>query len=238
MTLAKSVERTSQGADFGRVRRLAGLGVIGVLTLAGCSRAVEGYCDWRLAAQHLDVTAASADPSVGQHYSARELDGLEGHAGAEITMGLTLAKPESAAAIELHGMRAPGGVCVRPNVHVRVGYGRIRVELANELPRDSCGYKEVLAHEMRHVAVYRSHLKRVEDEMGEALAKRLPEHKIYRFHSMEEAGHYFEDLQQDWLSPLSQELLASVTSEQAEIDSPEEYRRLSQACGKSLRAPP
>ena len=211
--------------------RILVLGFAASFLLSGCERAVERYCALRLAPAHYNVTVDELTPRTQQRYSASELDHLDEHPSNETTLGLTSAKSRSEAHITLHAVGAPGGgVCVRPDVSLALGYAGLRVDLARELRPNTCTYNQVLAHEMRHVGVYRSFLGEARTTLEAALEERLPRSRVYRFSSMTEAGAYFEKLQDEWLSPASLEVLDGVAARQAEVDTPEEYQRLSGAC--------
>jgi hypothetical protein len=204
------------------------------MTLAACGRPIDRYCDMRLKPGNLQVVPLEITPRIEQRYGVAALDRLSEHSASEITLGLTRAKSLAKVQIELHGLKVPGGVCVRPQVSMQVGYADVLVDLATELQPNTCPYNQVLGHEMRHVGVYRSFLATVQPEMVRLLNERLPAPRIYRFGSMAEAGEYFQNAQDQWMSPMAISALDEVASEQAEVDTPAEYQRLSNACGAEI----
>jgi hypothetical protein len=205
---------------------LVGLG----FGLSGCSRAVEEYCAARLPAGHEQVTAASVTYRVSQPYDAATLTGLREHPANETTMGLTSATSRAEVDVNLHGMSVPGGVCVRADIDVRLSYAPMNVYLARELVPGSCDYREILAHEMRHVGIFRDYIGGARQRVEATLRERLPAQRVYRFTSMDEAGKYFKDDQQNWIASAAQHELDGVARLQANIDTREEYLRLSRAC--------
>lgn len=184
----------------------------------------------RLASGRFALVTEEPNPRIQQRYSATELSRLDQHPSNETTFGLTSARSQAAVHIELHGIGIPGGVCVRPDVQMRLGYSEMRVDLARELEPNTCLYNEILGHEMRHVGAYRTYLPEAKSRLAAALNERLPAPRVLRFASMQEAGKYFEDLQDNWLSPLAVSTLDGVKEAQSAIDTPEEYARLSNAC--------
>lgn len=215
-----------------RARRIfaSGTGIAVLIGLAACQRIEERYCDLRLPVGHAQVRLEEPDPKFEQRYSAFELDRLEQHLASETTMGLTRAKSRSTTQIQLHTLPVADGVCVRPDIVVQIGFASMQVDLATDLPAHSCLYNQVLGHEMRHVDVYRSHLTASQSTLQAALDERVTASHVYHFASMDAAQEYFRALQDEWLTPLTQQTLDAVAVKQAEVDTPEEYRRVEDAC--------
>jgi hypothetical protein len=218
---------------------LCGCLLIAAAFSAGCGRLAERYCELRLPAVASTVTAGSFNYTVSQPDDAAALSSRSEHDVHEITMGLTTAQSRSQVEFHLRGMTIPSGVCVRPEVRLDIDYAPVQVFLARELAPGSCEYREVLAHEMRHVAVFREHLAQARERLAILLRERLPAARVYRFASMNDASVYFKSAEQTVLAEAAQADLDAVSLDQLAIDTPEEYARLSAACGdKTSGSPP
>lgn len=119
--------------------------------------------------------------------------------------------------------------CLAPRILVQLAYQPIDVYVAREFNTYSCAYREVFAHEMRHVSIYRENLPLVEDKIRKALAERYGDRPMYA-----PLGQGLDLLEQDvdnWLRPMIRDELARVEKVQRELDSPDEVFRLSHSCG-------
>lgn len=124
--------------------------------------------------------------------------------------------------------KATARECIAPHITVELAYTPVNVFVAREFPASSCSYREIYAHEMRHVDIYRANLPLVEAKVREELARRYGDRPLYAA-----AGQGFARLRDDvdgWLRPLVKAELAKVELQQVELDSPEETFRMSHAC--------
>lgn len=109
-----------------------------------------------------------------------------------------------------------------------LSYQPLDVYVAREFNPYSCPFRVVIAHELRHVQIYREQLPRLEATVRSELARRYANRPLYAA-----IGEGLNTLQDDidaWLRPLIKSELAAVEVIQRQLDSPEEERRLSQAC--------
>ena len=162
--------------------------------------------------------------------------------GTRGTVVLGLTRTESRVTIAVGGAmladKVSGFECVAPRIQVDVNYLPIVVYIGSEIPADSCSYKEVLAHEMRHVRAYQEHLPKVEAMVRAALARRFGNRPLYA-----PGGQARKLLQREidaqWMPYIKAEM-AQVELQQQRIDSPAEYARLGKVCHgevQSLIAP-
>lgn len=117
------------------------------------------------------------DTSRSWHTLSQMKQGQRGSA----VLGLT--RTESRVTIAVGGAmltdKLSGYECVAPRIQVDVHYLPIIVYIGSEIPADSCTYREVLAHELRHVKAYQDHLPKVETRVRAALARRFGNKPLY-----------------------------------------------------------
>ena len=175
---------------------------------------------------------------ISSEYGYRELT----HLGADIAhkgnavLGLTRGKTRVRflAQTVRYVDRSGRWECASPQITVTYGFNPLVVYVAKEFPKGSCAYDEVLKHEMRHVAANRAHLAAIEEPIHQALSKRFATGKLWRG----AVGASAQQLQRErdalWLPFIRREIDRGAAA-QAEIDSPEEYKRVSQACGGEIK---
>jgi hypothetical protein len=118
--------------------------------------------------------------------------------------------------------------CVLPRVAVTLTYEPIVVYIGREFAPGTCAYRELLAHEMRHLKAYLDALPKVEQTVRAKLAPRLEGRAV-----VARSGQARPMLQREidgaWL-PLIRAEMHGIERRQAAIDSPQEYARLSKVC--------
>jgi hypothetical protein len=124
--------------------------------------------------------------------------------------------------------------CVLPRVSVTLYYEPIVVYVGREFEPGTCAYREILAHEMRHLKSYQAALPKVEERVRVRLAPRIEGRAV-----VAEAGQARGLLQREidtaWLPAIRAEMQA-VELLQREIDSPQEYARLSKVCQGAVQS--
>ncbi len=169
--------------------------------------------------------------SIDNTRSYHDLSAMKGQRGARsYVLGLT--KTESRMEVKLDSpiLSDPksGYECVAPKIAVTLFYSPVIIYVGREFAPNSCAYKEILAHEMRHLKTYLDHLPKVEVTVRAALAKRFNNKPLYA-----PAGKVQALLQQEintgWLPYIKAEM-AKVELLQTAIDTPKEYARLSKVC--------
>lgn len=128
--------------------------------------------------------------------------------------------------------------CASPQITLRFGFSPLTVYVAREFPEGSCAYKEIHAHEMRHVEAYQKHIASIEKELTESLNARFATGAVWRGPVGQTASRLRQELDARW-APYVQRQIKRVDEAQAKIDSDEEYERVANACdgavGKVLR---
>nr|WP_269106481.1 hypothetical protein [Massilia sp. TS11] len=169
--------------------------------------------------------------SIDTSQSFRTLGQMHGpDARHPYVLGLTRA--ESRVAVNVDGPilydSLSGYECVAPHIEVSLFYVPIIVYVGREFAPGSCAYKEILAHEMRHLNTYFDYLPKVEAVVRAALSRRFEGKPLYAPAGQAKALLAHE-IDTGWIPYIKAEL-AKVETLQAAIDSPAEYERLSKVC--------
>jgi hypothetical protein len=124
--------------------------------------------------------------------------------------------------------------CASPQITLSIGFRQMTVYVGKEFPRDSCAYKEILEHEMRHVKAYQEHIATVEKLLQEDIARRFATDSVWRGEAGSSLARVSKELDERWL-PYVNRQLHKVDQAQALIDAPEEYTRLADACNGEIK---
>lgn len=114
------------------------------------------------------------------------------------------------------------------------GFPDTTVYLAREIPYNSCGYQEVLEHELTHVAIDRALVRDALPHLTQELERFVRQLGVIRSNSPEEARGLIEDHVNAFIRRWSQELSSLRHEKQNDFDSPEEYERLTLSCEGEL----
>ena len=151
---------------------------------------------------------------------------------------LGLTRTESRVAIQVGGTAlqdtASATECVIPRIAVTLYYLPIVVYVASEFAPATCPYQEVLAHELRHLKSYLDYLPKVEERVRGRLADRFVGMPLYA-HSGGGRALLQAEIDRNWMPYLKTEM-GRVEGLQAEIDSPQEYARLSKVCAGEIQS--
>ena len=216
------------------------------LALAACSAAASAAgaartpfqirCEDSISKTVSVLSAKQNGYTINTTLSYKMLTAMKGVATRnQFVLGLT--RTESRVQIGLAGPMvqdpASGYECVAPQISVQLTYVPVKIYVGSEFPVGTCGYKEILAHEMRHMEAYMAHLPKVERTVGAALAKRFEGKPLYAPAGTARSALAFE-IDSGWLPYIKAEM-AKVEAVQAQIDSPAEYARLGKACGGEIQ---
>lgn len=176
----------------------------------------------------------SFDTSMGIRsiYEMAQGANYKSSSSREFPVGLTASTQQLNTSFEVSTQTMPNGiVCAQiTSLEVTYGFTDTVVYIAHEFERGSCGYQEVLEHELRHVSVDQA----IMDEylpqlqtMVEGIVDNLGPTKV---RSVEEANNYYETSLNRQMNQLNASLAATHGQKQAQVDTPEEYRRISKVC--------
>ena len=174
---------------------------------------------------------------IDNTYSFHGLSRMKGErAPGSYVLGLT--RTEARVTIGMQGRmlqdRASGYECVAPRLDVKLYYPTIVIYVGREFALGTCAYREILAHEMRHLETYQQFLPRAEQIVAAALARRFQGKPLYA-----PGGQARNLLQREidisWM-PFIKAELAKVEVLQAAIDTPAEYARLGKVCAGEVQS--
>lgn len=183
----------------------------------------------------LQVSSHEPGYRIDNSVSSRVLNNRSAHAYAgEFMLGMTALQARAEFTIDAPSLQdAPNGrECIAPRVFVELSFPALQVYVAREFSPASCSYREILAHEMRHVQVYRTHLPNIDTLVRAELGRRFAGRPLYAA-----AGTGIGLLEQyvdTWLRPLIKAELARIEALQAALDTPEETFRISSSCRGEL----
>lgn len=206
----------------------------GLLACAGGAVAAtpfEARCEEGAGARVARLTASDEGYVINHSTSFRRLTNMKlGEGGYTYVLGLTRA--ESRVSIQLDGklLSDPqsGQECIAPQIDVKLSYVPITVYVGREFPFNSCSYQEILAHEMRHLKAYLDHLSKVESVVRAALNQRFGARPVYA--PIGQAKRLLaQEIDAEWL-PFIKRQMDQVSKLHTEIDTQQEYARLSRVC--------
>jgi hypothetical protein len=117
---------------------------------------------------------------------------------------------------------------------VSYGFSPMTVYVAREFPEGSCAFKEIYAHELRHVKAYQEHLASIENELRETLTGRFATGEPWRGPLGQTQSRLQQELDERWL-PYIQRAINRAEEAQALIDTPEEYARVTDSCNGEIK---
>ncbi|NTU76876.1 MAG: hypothetical protein HGA90_03550 [Alphaproteobacteria bacterium] len=173
-------------------------------------------------------------------HSLSQIQQLAGHAkkidrggSREISIGLTASSMSfvSSYSVIMSSELSSPMVCGQiSRFELQFGFDDTLIYLARELPYPSCGYDSVLNHEMRHVDVDRRLMSSYLPQLSALVGQRLRAIGVVRAGSADGA----EDVIKREVDAYLQELETAISSvrevQQEEVDTREEYLRISQSC--------
>jgi hypothetical protein len=104
------------------------------------------------------------------------------------------------------------------------------VYIGREIAADACRDAAALEHELKHVAVYRDALPRIAADVRAALHAAYGSRVLY-YRNRAEAQRETQAAVGAQLGPMLDRIAREIKARQRAIDSPEEYARVSAACG-------
>jgi hypothetical protein len=205
--------------------------------LGGCGRNGNPFASFetrctRLPAPRFDVVAT---PLSFERDDTRPIAELTVKSGSALathrTMGLTSAVFGQSTDIELQVVGDGRGsrACGTPSVRVELSMQPVVVFIAREVAESPCQRDATLAHEMKHVEVFREVLQ----EAATELEREFPEAvgaELRRAANAEELQRRLILGVRDYLAQFMSDWQRVLDARQAEVDSPEEYGRVSAAC--------
>lgn len=166
--------------------------------------------------------------------SAVDDGGLETLNHGERRVGLAVSMQHIGSQIKMQTLttQRTGAVCARvSNLQVRFGFEHNVVYVARELAPNDCIRKDVLGHEYRHVmtnyGILRDYGPYIQSRM-QAVVNQL---RFVQGTDPNEVSKRMEERIESEMETVMQVVSAENKRRQAQIDTPEEYKRGSRACG-------
>ncbi len=203
--------------------------------LAGPLRADE--CE-QLPPPSVEIKRIEEGVILNQRYSYRTLTNL----GATLTHSsrqiLGLTRGNAIVRFSFHAQslvdRSGRWECFSPQLTLTYGFSPMTVFVASEFPEGSCAYKEIYAHELRHVKVYQAHLQDIEKSLLETLNRRFATGGPWRGPVGRKEAELQQELDGRWVPYVEREI-ARADAAQALIDTPQEYERVANACNGDIK---
>jgi hypothetical protein len=187
----------------------------------------------KLPRSHFEVVAV---PLTFERDDSQTIAALTIRSGSALathrTMGLTTAMFGQNTDIQLNVVGDARGsrACGTPRVRVELSMQPVTVFVASELTTDGCRHEITLSHEMKHVEVFREELDRAAQDLERDFPIAIGE-ELRRATNPAELQQRFVVSVREYLARFMHERQRILDEAQAEIDSPEEYARISTACG-------
>jgi hypothetical protein len=218
-------------------RRALALVVLGAL-LPGCTREISNpfaSFETRCASLPPATYEVVATPLEFQEDDGVGIAELTTKSGSSLarhrTYGLTTANfgQQTETELRLVEQRATGRTCATPHVIVRLSMQPVVVYVARELAADACQHDVTREHELKHVAVNREALEDATRALHRDLATAMGT-SVLQGSSGSAIAHQYESALRDYLGAFMREQHRALEARQAEVDSADEYARVSNAC--------
>jgi hypothetical protein len=167
--------------------------------------------------------------------AASSLAAAAGH--KHVPLGLTEVKTRFTSSMESEVIRLRNGrYCASlRTLFVDFIFDDTTVYVATNLPRSSCIYREVLLHEYKHVEVDRQLLAQWRSTLEREAQNAARTVGIIEARSQNELGEMMKAKLEPQLRRTFQQLLDARDRAQAQIDTREEYERVSRSCNGEAR---
>jgi hypothetical protein len=201
------------------------------LAAANPLRGFEARCE-ALPPAHVDVAGALGPVTERYDVAYAELSARQRQESASHrTIGLTEVELHHASTIEFTGIEdGRGRACMRGVVRVEIAARPITVYVASEYRDDPCRKPEILAHEYRHVEVYRRYIEESAPALAAALRARIGDAPHYGT-GRESVQEALDEAIKAELRRLMADGERELARRNAEVDSPGEYASLVRGCG-------
>jgi len=197
-------------------------------------------CEIHLPDTNINVNFKPGVVSLDSSKNTMELSATQSNNGLQrdrsTTLGLTKAELSVSLSWHLNYIidDHSGSSCARPVISITLGTTTQRVFIGSEFSEDSCPYKFILEHELRHVSANelyaRQAAQKLKTQMQRWYANRVFYGDIDAINTK-----ISNQLNNDW-SPWVHRLFGLVQQEHANIDSPQEYKRSNYVCEGQIPA--
>lgn len=196
----------------------------------------------------VNVTPLFGTPSYNFNTGLAELQNLSRDAYHVIPESLTLGLTHYMPVLEIRPMGIAkdlpdGTTCFHvEKVDITFGYKDVTVYVAKEIPEQSCGFNEILAHEQKHVAVQQKIFDDYIPLLQQKVKTYLAENGTRQSSDYADASNWLYNNLQSLIADIMKDVFTENTRLQRDIDTLQEYERVSRSCngqiGQILRSLP
>ena len=213
------------------------LGLVCCTAAAQARTSFQARCEDTIGQSVSVLTSTGNGYRIDNSYSFHGLSAMKGdRTPGSYVLGLT--RTESRVGLKVQGRMlsdpASGYECVAPRLDITLSYLPIVVYIGREFAPGTCSYREILAHEMRHLATYLAFMPQAEKTVGAALARRFQGKPLYA-PSGQARDLLQRELDTGWM-PFIKNEMTKVERMQAAIDTPQEYARLGKVCAGEVQS--
>lgn len=203
----------------------------------GPSEAFRNTCERRLAPTQVTVEAVPGEVIKNFTRSIAQLTRMQGDdspASQARALGLTRASYRFDSSVRINTLTDPetGVSCVRPRIQVTLSVAPQTVYVAREFPAGTCGHKQILEHEQRHVDVNQEHVEAAAKLLREEMSTFYGDRIMYG-DAQALTKQVFDDVESRW-TQVARRRFESGNDEHRAIDSPESDRYYRSLCGGEL----
>lgn len=156
--------------------------------------------------------------------------------GESLTLGLTRYKEYMTVESHVQSYRGMHPLdCSRINdMTITFGYSDVMVNIAREIPAGSCGFKEVMGHEQKHIAVNQQILQRYAPYIEAQVKEYLKYNGLLRDRDNESAVRQIKEHVHEIVANMMTQVRNENYAEQRQVDSSTEYHRVAVSCNGEL----
>lgn len=153
-----------------------------------------------------------------------------------LVYGLASYQPVMSFEAKLIGAQYPNGqICGHvAEAKIVVGWRNTTIHVANEIPAYSCGFLAVLEHERRHIAVAQELLNETLPVIQQEVAEYLKMNGVFQGVSAEYAKATINEKAGALINSILTNMSAENHRRQQQVDTEEEYKRLTYTCNAQL----
>lgn len=155
----------------------------------------------------------------------------------EMPVGLTAASLSLTSSYKVRIRQIPGApvYCAQiSDFHLTYGFPDTTIYVAREVPRSSCGFKNVLEHEFKHVAVDRAFEESLSGPLTKAVEDLVRDIGVLATGDTEAVQNDISRTVNEKIERLGKDLAEVRKRQQLRIDTEDEYKRISEACDGEL----
>lgn len=192
----------------------------------------QALCEDKMKPTVATVSSRLNGYSIDNTLSLHELPAKSHKAppAGNFVLGLTMTRYNAQVQYRTSAMRNPLShyECTSADITIKMAYEPTVIFIGREFRPGTCAYREILAHEMRHLNTYFEQLPKVEIAVRAALERRFPGKAVYGPQG-EGAAALKREIEEVW-TPYFEAQMKKADQAHDAIDTPQEYARLSRVC--------